>query len=69
MLPVDLEVALEAANLRAFTRLAIPDAILLASGLLAGCEAVVSNDRDWQGRLRLHFPQFRWIYLSERTAV
>jgi len=65
VLPVDLDVALQAANIRALARLPIPDAIAVASALLSGCEAVVSNDRDWQGRLRVHFPQFRWVYLAE----
>lgn len=65
LLPVDLEVALQAANVRALTRLATPDAILVASALLSGCEAVITNDRDWRARLRPHFPQLRWIYLSD----
>lgn len=64
VLPADLDVALQAANIRAVARLAMPDAIVTASALLSGCEAVVSNDREWQRRLQGHFPQFRWIYLA-----
>ena len=44
LLPVDLSVALQAANIRAVTSLRVPDAILVASALLAGCEAIVTND-------------------------
>ena len=65
LLPVDLDVALQAANVRVLTRLSMPDAILTASALLSNCEAVISNDRDWHRRLSAHFPQFRWLYLAE----
>ena len=64
VLPVDLDVALQTANIRALTRLPLPDAILSASAILSGCEAVVTNDRDWHRRLSSHFPQFRWLYLA-----
>ena len=63
-LPMDLDVALESANIRAFARLPLPDAILVASALLAGCEAIVSNDQAWHQRLQVHFPQFHWVYLA-----
>lgn len=65
LLPVDLDVALQAANIRAFTGLPLLDALLVASALLSGCEAIISNDRDWHQRLRPHFAQFQWVYLSE----
>ena len=64
VLPVDLDVALQTANIRALTRLPLPDAILSATAILSGCEAVVTNDRDWHRRLSGHFPQFRWLYLA-----
>ena len=64
VLPVDLDVALQAANIRALTRLSMPDAILTASALLSGCEAIISNDRDWHQRLQPYFAQFRWLYLA-----
>jgi hypothetical protein len=32
--------------------------------MLANCEVVITNDRDWHQRLNRQFPQFRWIYLS-----
>lgn len=65
VLPVDMDVALQTANIRAFTRLSMPDAILTASALLSGSEAIITNDRDWQRRLSSHFPQFRWLYLAQ----
>jgi predicted nucleic acid-binding protein len=64
VLPADLDVALQAANVRALTRLPLPDAYLVATAMLANCEVVITNDRDWHQRLNRQFPQFRWIYLS-----
>lgn len=65
LLPVDLAVALQAATLRAAARLRTPDALIIASGLLAGCEVVLSNDARWRQRLQPLFPQFRWLYLGD----
>jgi len=64
VLPADLDVALQAANIRALTRLPLPDAFLVASAMLANCEAIITNDESWHKRLQSHFPAFRWIYLS-----
>lgn len=63
VLAVDLDVALQAANIRALARLPLADSILVGSALLAGCEAVVSSDGDWHKRLSPPFPQFGWVYL------
>jgi predicted nucleic acid-binding protein len=64
-LPMDLHVAQQAATLRATVGLRLPDAIIVASGLLAGCEAIVTNDEAWREPLSPQFRQFRWICLSE----
>jgi predicted nucleic acid-binding protein len=64
VLPVDLDVALQTANIRAMTRLSLPDALLSATALVTGCEAIVTNDREWHRRLQGHFPWFRWVYLA-----
>ncbi len=65
LLPVDLPVAMQAAALRATTNIRLPDALIIASGLLSGCEAIVSNDAGWKGRFEPLFSRFRWIYLSD----
>lgn len=62
-LVVDFAVAQQAATIRASTNLKLPDALIVASGLLAGCEAIVTSDQDWVGRLKPLFPRFRWVYL------
>lgn len=65
LLPMDFAVALQAANVRTTSSIRAPDAVIVASGLLAGCDAVVSNDKQWAIRLAGLFPQFRWVYLAQ----
>ena len=65
VLPVDTVIAVEAATVRAVMRLALPDSTVIASGLLSGCQAIVSNDAQWKQRGPRLFPQFRWIYLGD----
>ncbi len=45
--------------------LSFTDAVIVASGLLSGCQAIVSNDRRWQQRGAAMFSEFRWIYLDD----
>ena len=64
VIDVNLDIAIQAATLRAVSRLALPDSLLVGTALLAGCEAIVSNDEQWSRRLSPLFPQFTWIYLG-----
>jgi predicted nucleic acid-binding protein len=64
LLPVDLSVSMLAAAIRSGFGLRLPDALVVASGLLAGVEAIVSNDARWR-RLQPSFREFRWIYLGD----
>ncbi len=64
-LPVDLQVATQAANLRAMTGIRLPDALVIAAGLLSGCEAIISNDERWQRSVAPLFRAFGWIYLGD----
>ena len=64
-LPIDLAVAVKAASLRATAGVRLPDALIVASGLFAGCDAVVSNDEQWQRRLAPLVHDVRWIYLGD----
>lgn len=65
ILPMDLTVAVQVATVRATTRLPLPDAAVIASGLLAGCEAIVTNDERWKKALEPSFRMFRWVYLQD----
>jgi predicted nucleic acid-binding protein len=49
--PIDLQVAQEAAHLRADKKLAPPDALIVGTGLAAQVRHLVTNDRDWSRRL------------------
>jgi predicted nucleic acid-binding protein len=64
ILDVDFEIAQQAANIRALTRLALPDALLIGTALLSGCEVIITNDERWARRLRPLFGQFTWVYLG-----
>jgi predicted nucleic acid-binding protein len=44
LIPIDSQVLLDAARLRAETSLRTPDAIHVATAILAGCQTLVTND-------------------------
>lgn len=48
---IDFPIAERAATLRARYRLRAPDALIIATGLIARVGRIVSNDRDWSARL------------------
>ena len=64
ILPADLAVAAQAANVRAIARMDLLDALIIGTGLVCGCEAIVSNDERWKRHMEPLFAQFRWIYLG-----
>lgn len=49
--PVDLQVAQDAAHLRADKRLAPPDALIVGTGLAAQVRHLVTNDSNWSTKL------------------
>jgi predicted nucleic acid-binding protein len=49
VVPFDRRMARLAARLRAHHKFGLADAIIVATALLSECEAVVSNDGQWQG--------------------
>lgn len=61
---IDFATALQAAVIRAATNLALADSLIVASGLAAGCDAVVGNDEAWTRRLAALFPRVRWVQLD-----
>ena len=69
ILPVDLAVSLEAATLRSATGSRLPDALIVATGLLAGCEVIITNDARWKARFAPLFPQFGWLYLGDHLTI
>jgi len=49
--PVDLQVAQEAAHLRADRKLAPSDALIVGTALATQVRHLITNDRDWSGKL------------------
>lgn len=63
LLPVDIDVCIEAARLGAAYHLKTVDAIHLASATLAGCQALLSNDGAFQSTDRvqaIQLSEFKW---------
>lgn len=63
--PVDLNVAQEAASLRAGFRLTISDSLIVATGIVAQVHHLVTNDADWQRRLQPISGRIRVCLLSQ----
>jgi predicted nucleic acid-binding protein len=64
MVDADLEIAHQAANIRALSRLALPDSLIVGTAVLSACEVIITIDERWSRRLTPLYPQFRWIYLG-----
>ena len=52
LIPLDEDLAREAALVRASTRLRMPDAIQIAAARLSRAAAIITNDRRWVGRVK-----------------
>jgi predicted nucleic acid-binding protein len=66
---VDFLVAAEAARMRGLMRLELPDAIVLATGVLTSCQVLVTNDRRMAAAARQAVPELKVVLLSEVAAV
>jgi predicted nucleic acid-binding protein len=63
--PIDLVVAQEAAGLRALFGLATPDALVVATGVVAQVAHLVTNDERWKKRLRQLPARVKVVYLAD----
>jgi predicted nucleic acid-binding protein len=63
--PIDLPVAQEAAGIRATYGLPAPDALVVATGIVAQVGALVTNDERWKKRLRPLGGRLRVLYLED----
>ena len=62
--PIDREILLEAAGLRARHRLRTPDAIQIATGIRCGATLAVTNDESWR-----NLPSIETAVLSDLTTA
>lgn len=63
--PVDLQVAQDAASLRAAQRFSPPDALIVGTGLAAQVGHLVTNDRAWARKLTGFEPRIRVCTLAD----
>lgn len=66
--PVDLEVAQDAASLRAAQRFSPPDALIVGTGFAAQVGHLVTNDGDWARKLRGLESRIRVCTLSDHIS-
>jgi predicted nucleic acid-binding protein len=62
--PLTLDLATDAANLRAKTGLSLPDAIVIATSMAVSCDVLIHGDRDWR-RVHTYRPAFPMVYLGD----
>lgn len=62
--PIDIHVAHQAALLRAGYNFKTPDALVIATGLVHGVDALVTNDRRWQALQQSPSMQVRLCFLD-----
>ena len=65
IVPLSLDLATDAAQLRGATKLELPDAIVLATAIDAGCDAIVHGDREWIKRAKNYAAKLSMIYLGD----
>jgi predicted nucleic acid-binding protein len=68
MRSVDFLIAAEAARMRAGSSLRLPDAIVLATGVLAGATCLVTNDQRLAAAAPALAPSLRVCLLSDHVA-
>jgi predicted nucleic acid-binding protein len=68
IVPLSLELATGAAQVRAATKLPLPDSVLLATAIHAQCQAIVHADREWIRRTAVLQSAIRIIYLGEDSS-
>lgn len=63
--PVDLQVAQDAAHLRADRKFALPDALIVGTGLATQVRHLVTNDHDWSTKLASMAARISVVRMSE----
>lgn len=63
--PLDLEVAVEVAHVRAATRLPMPDAIVIGTAMAHRVDALVHTDREWMRKAGRHAAAVKLVYLGD----
>jgi predicted nucleic acid-binding protein len=67
--PIDLQIAQEAAHLRADKRFAPPDALIVGTGLATQVGHLVTNDHNWSSKLASMKRRIKVIQLSDHLPL
>lgn len=65
LIPVSLEVSARASEVRAELDLELPDAIIVATAIVSGCDALIGNDKRCAARVS----EIPYIYLEEAVKA
>lgn len=65
LIDVRYEIAREAARIRAATGLRTPDALIVASALVAEVDIVVTNDQSWPALTKAFAPRLEVLVLTD----
>lgn len=65
LLDVNREIGIKAAQLRADLNLKLPDALIVATAIVAGCDAIVGNDK----RCATRVTEIPYVYLDETVRA
>jgi predicted nucleic acid-binding protein len=68
IVPLSFELASGAAQIRAATKLPLPDCVVLATAIHTQCQAIVHADREWVRRTAVLQSAIRIIYLGEHSS-
>jgi len=68
IVPLSFELATGAAQVRAATKLPLPDSVVLATAIHTQCQAIVHADREWVRRTAVLQSAIQIIYLGEHSS-
>lgn len=68
VVPLDFDTAVEAAHVRAATKLKMPDAIVLGTAIVHHVEAIVHGDDEWETKAKPYTRTLRLIDLGRHCG-
>jgi hypothetical protein len=69
VVPLDIQMAQEAATLRAVQRFSPPDALVLGTGIACQVARLVTNDSDWPRKLAGHGDRIGVVMLRDHLPL
>ncbi len=63
--PVTFEIAVDAAQVRALTRLRLPDSIIIATAIARGADALVHGDKEWRTKVGAYSSDVAFVDITD----